>query len=100
MKAKIKTEAKTKVFWRDDEGFTVHDLEKIVTCILFTITTLAVVVKFIMTNVSDSDMTIFALGLGGLFVARKAFKYSLDKSTVLAQTAYLNQDESDADASI
>lgn len=86
-------------FLKDKDGFSVRDLEKVITCVMFVIATLAVVFEFVFAGVVDSNMTIFSLGLGGLFVARKAFKYSLDKSTILSQLDTTEENEGVTDDS-
>jgi len=71
-----------KSFLKDADGLSIRDLEKVVTCLLFVVVTLAIVYEFLFNSYVDVNMTVFDLGLGGLFVVRKAFKYNLDKSTL------------------
>ncbi|KUO76256.1 MAG: hypothetical protein APF81_03480 [Desulfosporosinus sp. BRH_c37] len=57
------------------------DFEKYVTGAMFVLTTVAIVINFLkgspteMSNYSLSNMTYFSMGLGGLFVTRKAVSY-------------------------
>lgn len=77
-------------FWKD--GISIKDLEKIVTCLTFVFVTLAIIYKFVADGFVDPNMTVFALGLGGLFVARKALKYNLDKSVLTETVTTTNTD--------
>lgn len=55
--------------------FDIRNLEKYVTGSTFLLSTLAVIYKFLITNIGNSDMIYFSLGLGGIFVTRKAVSY-------------------------
>lgn len=58
-----------------------EDFEKYVTGAMFMLSTIAIVINFLkgapdqMSNISLSNMTYFSMGLGGLFVTRKAVSY-------------------------
>ncbi len=55
--------------------FDIRNVEKYVTGSTFLLSTLAVIYKFMITNTGNSDMIYFSLGLGGIFVTRKAVSY-------------------------
>ena len=55
--------------------FDIRNLEKYITGSTFLLSTLAVIYKFLVTNTGNSDMIYFSLGLGGIFVTRKAVSY-------------------------
>lgn len=64
-----------KGFWNDSDGFNKGDFEKLVTGLLFIVTTIALVIRFLQDKPTDLVFVQFALGIGALFVVRKGLSY-------------------------
>jgi hypothetical protein len=71
-----------KTFLNDTDGLSIKDLEKIITCVLFVLGTIAVLYMFVFNQFVDVNMNYFVLGLGTLFVLRKIMKYNLEAKTI------------------
>jgi hypothetical protein len=65
-------------FWRDKDGFTKEDFEKLVTGILFTLSVLVVLYVYVMKMDVNRDIVYLCTALGGLFVIRKGLSYNFD----------------------
>jgi hypothetical protein len=66
-----------KNFW--DDGITIHDFEKLSLGILLIGVVSVICIKYLYQNTVNSDMVYLTGILAGAFVARKAFKYALNK---------------------
>jgi len=62
-----------KGFWSD--GISIQDMEKVTLNLLFSLSVLAILYKFITKDLSDSVIVQFSVSIGGLMVARKFGSY-------------------------
>jgi hypothetical protein len=68
-------------FWNDNDKVTVKDFEKLVCGLCFALSVIVILVLACFHFV-DGTLCTYSLGLGGLFVLRKIFKYDLEKKTL------------------
>ena len=70
-----------KGFWSD--GISIQDMEKVTLNLLFSLSVLAILYKFITKDLSDVVMVQFSISIGGLLVARKFGSYFLKSKKVI-----------------
>lgn len=63
------------MFWKDKDGFTKEDFEKLTTGFLFIIGVLVVLYKYLIENETNTNMIYLVTILGSLFVVRKGISY-------------------------
>ena len=64
-----------KSFFTDSDGFSTQDMEKLTLNLLFSLSVLTVLYKFLTKDLSDVVIVQFSISIGGLMVARKFGSY-------------------------
>lgn len=86
---------KRRTFLNDEEGFTKEDFEKLITGLTFTLMVVVIGYKFLFDEFVVPEVLTFTVGLGGLFVARKAFSYFKSDSYYEYNKNYSNEKQTE-----